>query len=252
MIQASDIQLLIKQGYCLIPLPSKIPFDLDEIQYDLIDFFLSGNLEDVGTPQSFEDLRTLFHVSKDETKLPRNLRSVLEVYEYMSAISLSVSHELSKAFNLPEHYFSHIIHNAHSFLRPTFYWPHSQGTLLSEPHVDTSLLTLLFGSTHDGLEIYLQKKNEWVPIKNQSRFIVVTFGSLFAEITNGLIPATLHRVVSHQSEMRLTLPFFVHGHDQALMEKINFNGVITPQARPLSYKQFLTLEGKKALLNYLV
>lgn len=245
-----DLESLLTNGFLQLPLPNSLPFDLKIVQNDLFDYFLSGENSTVNTFQEFSDLRSLFYVGRRESLLPSSLLVLHSVYDYMDFLGKILMKNLAPAFSLAENYFVEQIIEAPSFLRPTFYWPHRIKTVVSEPHVDMSLITVLLGATHEGLEIYRPNSKKWIEINNLPNSIVITFGRLFELITDNLVPATLHRVRSRSLEARLSLPYFVHARNEVAMLKIDFNGIVANQPKPITFEQYLTVQSKLSFLQY--
>jgi isopenicillin N synthase-like dioxygenase len=78
-------------------------------------------------------------------------------------------------------------------------------------HEDINLITLLPGSTADGLEI-LRRDGTWLPIRAHAEEIVVDSGDMLQTISNGLFRSTTHRVVNPEdrSRDRYSMPVFIH------------------------------------------
>lgn len=245
----SQFEEFLKYGFTLID-PPVHTFDLDHFYIELFDFFLMGNSHQVSTYQRVEGQRYLFHVGKNEKKLPPNLYFLRDLYHYLNQFSISIIDQIGQYSHLPEKHFEKKTNHAASFLRPTLYWG-KEGEITSDTHNDTSLITVIFASTHDGLEV-LQKNGEWKKVSPMKNKIVVQSGSLLEELSNGLIPASQHRVKAVGEEVRISFPFFLHGNDNALMEKFNLQGLLPEQKKILTYKQYLNLKNKLYYLLNLV
>ena len=111
----------LDHGYVSIPIPS-YNFDLAEIHTLLFDFFLCGNKTKVNNFQEYFDKRCLFHVGRDETKLPKDLTELFRVYNYLDEIAQNLMSDLTTSFRLPPEYFKNKTQGANSFLRPTLFW----------------------------------------------------------------------------------------------------------------------------------
>jgi isopenicillin N synthase-like dioxygenase len=85
------------------------------------------------------------------------------------------------------------------------------GAVRAAAHEDINLITLLPGSTADGLEI-LRRDGSWLPIRAHSEEIVVDSGDMLQAISNGLFRSTTHRVVNpdDRASDRYSLPVFIH------------------------------------------
>lgn len=88
---------------------------------------------------------------------------------------------------------------------------HIPGAIRAAAHEDINLITLLITSTASGLQL-LRRDGTWMNVDAQPGEIIVDSGDMLARITNGLLPATTHRVVNPDDggARRFSLPFFVH------------------------------------------
>lgn len=81
----------------------------------------------------------------------------------------------------------------------------------SAAHEDINFLTILVAARGAGLEL-LDRDGRWLPVETASRNLIVDSGDMLARLTNGVIPATTHRVVnpSGPNVSRYSMPFFMH------------------------------------------
>jgi isopenicillin N synthase-like dioxygenase len=81
----------------------------------------------------------------------------------------------------------------------------------SAAHEDINLITLLCGSTADGLQV-LCRDGQWLSVAGNHRQIIVDSGDMLQNLTNGLLKSTTHRVVNppQRHERRFSMPFFAH------------------------------------------
>ena len=68
---------------------------------------------------------------------------------------------------------------------------------------------MLFRSRGGGLQL-LDRDGSWLPVETAPRNLIVDSGDMMARLTNGIIPATTHRVVTR--EPRFSSAYF-HGPD---------------------------------------
>ena len=64
----------------------------------------------------------------------------------------------------------------------------------AQQHEDINLITLLVGTSADGLQI-LNKNNEWIPVTSLPEQIVVNVGDMLQRLTNNKLYSTNYRVV---------------------------------------------------------
>ncbi len=117
---------------------------------------------------------------------------------------------------LEEQYFHKYVHKGNSILRAIYYPPITSepvSAIRAEQHEDINLITLLIGSSADGLEI-LSKQGDWIPVTSLPEQIVVNVGDMLQRLTNDRLRSTTHRVVNPPREKwhtpRFSIPFFLH------------------------------------------
>jgi isopenicillin N synthase-like dioxygenase len=79
----------------------------------------------------------------------------------------------------------------------------------AEAHADINLITALPRATAPGLELHT--RNGWVPVAPPGDHVVINSGIMLERISNGRIPAGIHRVTAAQSDSpRLSVVQFCH------------------------------------------
>jgi isopenicillin N synthase-like dioxygenase len=145
---------------------------------------------------------------------------------------------LAEYFDVPQDTFSSMAVDGNSILRCIHYPPLNErfipGGVRAAEHEDINLVTLLCEGTASGLEL-LTRDGEWIPVDTLRGQIVVDSGDMLSRVTNGVIPATTHRVVnppsSRQDTTRYSMPYFVHPYPECSMaplEKLTGEGYPTP------------------------
>jgi isopenicillin N synthase-like dioxygenase len=128
---------------------------------------------------------------------------------------------LAESFDLPRETFAAMMHGGNSILRALHYPPVSpeaaHGALRAAAHEDINLITLLCEASESGLEIMRPARageaEGWLPVEVSRGQIVVDSADMLSRVTNGVIPATTHRVVNPapgSNAHRYSLPFFAH------------------------------------------
>ena len=86
-----------------------------------------------------------------------------------------------------------------------------EGAVRSAAHEDINFLTLMPAARGAGLQL-LDRDGTWLPIKADPSTLIVDSGDMLARLTNGVIPATTHRVVNPEGPnvSRYSMPFFMH------------------------------------------
>ena len=172
-----------------------------------------------------EDLLYQPSVFPREDLLPHWRAHAASFYESAEKIGFAILAALSRQLAIPESLFEEAFRNGISTLRLLRYpardpkranSPELQAALsriggttyemVTGPHFDTGLLTLLAGYGVPGLQAYTDSKN-WIDVPLGEEDFAVNFGGLLSRWTNKRIRATLHRVRS-SGEERFSIPFF--------------------------------------------
>ncbi|WP_333806346.1 isopenicillin N synthase family dioxygenase [Phenylobacterium sp.] len=87
------------------------------------------------------------------------------------------------------------------------------GAVRSAAHEDINLLTILVAARGAGLQL-LDRDGSWIAVETEPGKLIVDSGDMLARLTNGVIPATTHRVVNPDGPnvSRYSMPFFLHPH----------------------------------------
>lgn len=131
----------------------------------------------------------------------------------LAAVALYLGHD--------ERYFERLTHDGNSVLR-IIHYPDTPdaapGAVRAAAHEDINLLTVLPVSTRPGLEV-MTRDGRWLAVNPGPNVMVCDTGDMMAVLTNGRLPATTHRVVNpeRQDGGRLSMPFFLHPHPDALL-----------------------------------
>lgn len=80
-------------------------------------------------------------------------------------------------------------------------------------HVDFGALTLLY-QTKPGLEIQL-RTGEWRIVSAPPNALILNTGFLLEKLTNGVLPATQHRVVNRTDTLRYSTALFLDPHPES-------------------------------------
>ena len=149
-------------------------------------------------------------------ELPQMKPKTLKLFHQLEECARTLLHALADYFELPQKTFSDMMERGNSIFRVIHYPPLSEampvGAIRAAAHEDINLITLLTESKGSGLEI-LTQDNEWLPVHALEGDIIVDSGDMLSRVTNGVVPATTHRVVNppgDKNEARYSMPFFVH------------------------------------------
>lgn len=152
---------------------------------------------------------------------PPRLREVFSaLYAALDGAGQHLLAALEPALQLPVGWFAARCAAGNSVLRVIHYPPVgadvAPGAVRSAAHEDINLLTLLVAARGGGLQL-LDRDGTWLPVETAPRNLIVDSGDMLARLTNGVIPATTHRVVNPGGEFanianasRYSMPFFLH------------------------------------------
>lgn len=122
---------------------------------------------------------------------------------------------LAPQLGLAESYFDPLVKGGTSILRVLHYPPVPDdappGAVRSAAHEDINFITILVAARGAGLEL-LDRDGAWLPVETRPGNLIVDSGDMLARLTNGVIPATTHRVVNPAGPnvSRYSMPFFMH------------------------------------------
>jgi isopenicillin N synthase-like dioxygenase len=176
------------------------------------------------------DLKEFFHVGQDDgagpgypanvwpAQLPELRADALLLFRALEACAKQLLEAVAEGLALPREAFASLLEAGNSVLRALHYPPVGQaehaGGLRAAAHEDIDLLTLLCGASEPGLEIRAPDgRSGWLPVEVAPGQIVVDSGDMLSRLTNGVLPATTHRVVNPlgaANVARYSLPFFAH------------------------------------------
>lgn len=189
----------------------------------------------------FGDLKEFWHVGRElaatsaykgiypenvwPTEIPEFKNVMLELYEAMDKTSVVLLEAIGKGLDLPQNYFTDMVHDGNSIIRAIHYPPttghDTKNSVRAAAHEDINLITLLVGATDSGLEL-LDRDGTWLAVNSNPGEIVVDTGDMMSRLTNEVLPATTHRVVNpdDSNTTRYSMPFFVHPHSNAVLSCI--------------------------------
>jgi isopenicillin N synthase-like dioxygenase len=170
------------------------------------------------------DLKEFWHVGQEAAEYPANVwpleipelrEPTLRLYRRLEGVAANLLRALAEHFGLPRETFAAMMQVGNSTLRVIHYPPvdpELDPAVRAAAHEDINLITLLCEATDSGLEI-LTRDGSWMAVETGEGQIVVDTGDMLSRVTNGVIPATTHRVVNPPSALnreRYSMPFFVH------------------------------------------
>ena len=146
---------------------------------------------------------------------PRFREVFLSLYAGLDATGRTLLEALAPGLGLAPDYFEPRVREGNSILRLIHYPPipadADPNCVRSAAHEDINFLTILVAARGAGLEL-LDRDGRWLPVETAPRNLIVDSGDMLARLTNGVIPATTHRVVNPAGPnvSRYSMPFFMH------------------------------------------
>lgn len=137
------------------------------------------------------------------------------LYAGLDATGRTLLAALAPGLGLAPDWFEPQVRDGNSILRLIHYPPipadSDPNCVRSAAHEDINFLTILVAARGAGLQL-LDRDGQWLPVDTEPRNLIVDSGDMLARLTNGVIPATTHRVVnpSGPNVSRYSMPFFMH------------------------------------------
>jgi isopenicillin N synthase-like dioxygenase len=168
-----------------------------------------------------------------------------DLFDTLESVGRTLLSAIALGLGLDEDFFDGKIEGGTSLLRLIHYPPipadADPDSVRAAAHEDINLLTLLVAAQGAGLEVQM-RDGQWLPVNNAPDHLVVDTGDMMARITNGVLPATTHRVVNPDGPnvSRYSMPFFVQPRAEVMLESLEScqrPGVAPPP--PISTGDFL-------------
>lgn len=138
-----------------------------------------------------------------------------ELFAALNETGIVLLRALAPQLGLPEAHFDPLVRRGTSILRVLHYPPIGPNVdpraVRSAAHEDINFLTIMVAAKGAGLEL-LDRDGSWLPVETEPTNLIVDSGDMLARMTNGVIPATTHRVVNPAGPnvSRYSMPFFMH------------------------------------------
>lgn len=202
-------------------------------------------LQEVAKGAKHPDLKEYWHVMRpcaDHDTIPENLwpenyavdgvrtfskgqcqEVLLDFFAALDAVSRTVLGTISVYIGEERSFLPEMVDGGYSVLRLLHYPRMSTetfpGSIRAAAHEDINFITLLVNATAPGLEL-LQRNGQWLPVVAPKGSIIIDSADMLANLTNGLLKATTHRVVNTfaSKEPRYSMPFFVHPRQEVSLK----------------------------------
>lgn len=192
--------------------------------------------------QSIPDLKEFWHIGREmgadnpwpeilePNPWPREIPGFEEkaytLFRALDGLGKRILQIIALAIGLDQHWFDQRVNMGNSVLRAIHYPPirdRETPAVRAARHEDINLITLLIGSSEEGLQI-LSRTGAWIPVTSIPGTIVVNIGDLMQRLTNHVLPSTPHRVINppgaKSDQPRYSIPFFLHPNPDFLIETL--------------------------------
>lgn len=172
-------------------------------------------------------------------EVPEFRETMLDLYGALEGCADHLLVALARYLGQPDDCLTKVTRGGNTILRSLHYpavEPGSvpEGAVRASAHEDINFITLLITATSSGLEI-LTRDGDWLAVNAKPGEIVADAGDMLHRVTNGVIPATTHRVVNpdDSGEERFSMPFFVHPRPDSVLRVLDrFVGEDFPEPPP--------------------
>ena len=150
-----------------------------------------------------------------DVELPDFRPTFLSLFDALSHTGMVLLQALAPKLGLADHHFDPLVRFGTSILRVLHYPPlrpeDDPLAVRAAAHEDINFLTIMVAAKGAGLEL-LDRDGTWLPVEADPTSLIVDSGDMLARMTNGVIPATTHRVVNPTGPNvdRYSMPFFMH------------------------------------------
>ena len=141
-------------------------------------------------------------------------RAYQRLFDALNATGMLLLQALAPKLGLAEHHFDPLVERGTSLLRVLHYPPLAPDAdpecVRAAAHEDINFLTIMVAAKGSGLAL-LDRDGGWLPVETEPTNLIVDSGDMLARMTNGVIPATTHRVVNPKGPnvSRYSMPFFM-------------------------------------------
>jgi isopenicillin N synthase-like dioxygenase len=141
--------------------------------------------------------------------------TIRALFDRLNETGMVLLESLEPRLGLPHGWFAPHVRKGTSILRILHYPPvpgdTEPGAARSAAHEDINFITIMVAAEGAGLEL-LDRDGRWLPVQTEPTNLIVDSGDMLQRLTNGVVPATTHRVVNPAGPnvSRYSMPFFMH------------------------------------------
>ncbi|KAK2598033.1 hypothetical protein QQS21_005870 [Conoideocrella luteorostrata] len=150
----------------------------------------------------------------------------MEYYNSTLALAGDLMHVIALSLDLDESHFDKFMDGLVATMRLLHYPPQpadadSKLTRGIGAHTDFGAITLLLQDGVDGLQVWDKRSNSWIDkVPPTEGAFVVNLGNLMARWTNEKYKSNVHRVINKTGKERYSIPVFVSGNPDYVVECI--------------------------------
>jgi isopenicillin N synthase-like dioxygenase len=166
------------------------------------------------------DEKEWFYYDK-QTFAPNNTENTTsKIFDYLSQYANSILENLSKIHNNGLSSLKAVSESLqNNYLLRVLYYPNQNQNLeVGAEHVDINLISLLPRATSKGLQVH-NSSNDWDTLDYSDSEILLLYGEMLENLTDGAIKSTKHRVINIDQTQRLSFVFFVNPYDTFVVDK---------------------------------
>lgn len=161
----------------------------------------------------------------DSDSLTEFKTGTMDYYHTTVALAGDVLRALALSLTLDESFFAPFMDGAVATMRLLHYPvqpPDSDAKLTRGigAHTDFGAITLLLQDDVDGLQVWDKHTDSWIDVEPVKGAYVVNLGNLMQRWTNGKYISNVHRVINHAGRERFSIPVFISGNPDYVVECI--------------------------------
>ncbi|OOF94965.1 hypothetical protein ASPCADRAFT_131534 [Aspergillus carbonarius ITEM 5010] len=171
-------------------------------------------------------------------------RSTVNDYHIaMADLALNIFRILAQTLDLKEDWFDGFCHDSANIMRLLRYPPQPADGLERGigAHTDFGGLTILLQDDKGGLQVWDRESSQWADADPVPGALVVNLGNMLMRWTNDRYLSNLHRVINISGQERYSVPYFISGNLDYLVECIPSCKAETEEAKypPIRVEEWL-------------
>ncbi|KAK6823103.1 hypothetical protein RU639_005958 [Aspergillus parasiticus] len=179
-----------------------------------------------------------------EVSEPAKFRTVMDEYhEAMTSLATGILKMLARTLELEENAFDAFCEHPIAILRLLHYPPQDPDSSDIErgigAHTDFGGITILLQDTTGGLQVWNNVLSEWADVTPVPGAYVVNLGNMMMRWTNDRYLSNLHRVINKSGKERFSVPFFLSGNPDYIVECLPTCIGAGPKYPPITVGQWM-------------